>query len=58
MFNPNITRQAQEVIFTLRKMKYFHSKIFFNEISVECTASPKDYLYLDQNFDFNKHINL
>ena len=58
MLNPDITKQAQEVIFSRRTVKPFHPQVFFNEVPIERSVSQKHLsLYLDQKLDFSKHIN-
>ena len=58
MFNPDLTKQAQEVIFYRKIVKFFYSQVFFNEVPVERSVSQKHLgLHLDQKLDFSKHIN-
>ena len=58
MFNADITKQAQEVIFSRKTVKRFHPQVFFNEVPIERSVSQKDLgLHLDQKLDFSKHIN-
>ena len=58
MFNADITKQAQEVIFSRKTVKPFHPQVFFNEVPIERSVSQKDLgLHLDQKLDFSKHIN-
>ena len=58
MFNPDLTKQAQEVIFYRKIVKSFYSQVFFNEVPVERSVSQKHLgLHLDQKLDFSKHIN-
>ena len=58
MFNPDLTKQAQEVIFYRKTVKSFYSQVFFNEVPVERSVSQKHLgLHLDQKLDFSKHIN-
>ena len=58
MFNADITKQAQEVIFSRKTVKSFHPQVFFNEVPIEPSVSQKDLgLHLDQKLDFSKHIN-
>ena len=57
MFSPDLTNQAQEVIY-YRKTEIFSSPNFFNEVPVERSVSQKHLgLHLDQKLDFIKHIN-
>ena len=58
MFNSDLTRQAQEVIFSLKTVKPFYRQVFFNEVPVEHSVSKNHLgLHLDQKLDFSKHIN-
>ena len=58
MCNPDLTKQAQEVVFSRKTVKPFHSQVFFNQVPVECSVSQKHLdLDLDQKFDFSKNIN-
>ena len=54
MFNADITKQAQDVVFSLLTVKPFRSQVFFNEVPVKRSVFQK-YLgfHLDQKFDFN-----
>ena len=56
-FNPDLNKQAQEVIFSRKLKKSSHPKIFFNNAPVFC-ANWQKYLgmYLDETFNFNLHI--
>ena len=63
MFNPDLTKQAQEVIFSRKTVKPFHPHVFFNEVPVKRCVSQKKRkekdigLHLNQKLDFSKHIN-
>ena len=58
MFNPDITKLAQEVIFSRKTGKPFNPQVFFNEVPVERSVSQKHLgLHLDQKLDFGNHIN-
>ena len=35
-FNPDLNKQAQEVIFSRKLTKFYHPKIFFNNAPVFC----------------------
>ena len=57
MFSPDLTNQAQEVIY-YRKTEIFSSPNFFNEVPLKRSVSQKHLgLHLDQKLDFIKHIN-
>ena len=58
MLNPNLTKQAQEVVFSRKTEKSFHSQVSFNEVPVDRSVSQKHLgLHLDQKLDFRKQIN-
>ena len=57
-FNPDITKQTQEVIVFRTTVKPFHPQVFFNEVPVERSVSQRNLgIHLDQTLDFSKHIN-
>ena len=57
-FNPDITKQTQEVIDFRTTVKPFHPQVFFNEVPVERSVSQRNLgIHLDQTLDFSKHIN-
>ena len=54
MFNPNLTKQAQEVTFSRKTVKPFHPQVSINEVPVEHDVSQKHLdLHLDQKLDFS-----
>ena len=56
-FNPDPTKQAQKVIFSRKKTKKIHTKIFFNNIPVSKADSQKHLgLHLDSKLSFDNHI--
>ena len=56
-FNPDPTKQAQEVIFSRKTTKKIHPKIFFNNIPVSKANSQKHLgLHLDSKLSFDIHI--
>ena len=56
-FNPDPTKQAQEVIFSRMTTKKFHSKIFFNNIPVTKANSQKQLgMHLDSKLFLDIHI--
>ena len=58
MFNPDLTKQVQEVIFSRKTAKHFHLQVFFNEVPVERSVFLKHLgLHLDQKLEFSEHIN-
>ena len=56
-FNPDPTKQAQDVIFSRKTSKKIHPKIFFNNIPVSKVDSQKHLgLHLDSKLTFDIHI--
>ena len=57
LFNPDITKQAQEIIFSCKSTMLNYPTIFFNEPSVAHTSCQKHLgIYLDEKLNFNTHI--
>ena len=56
-FNPDPTKQAQEVIFSRKVIKPVHSNLIFNSKPVSQTLSQKHLgMVLDSKLNFNEHI--
>ena len=56
-FNPNPSRQAQEVIFTRKVKKVVHPPIFFSNKPVQQVSSQKHLSFiLDTSLTFYEHI--
>jgi len=56
-FNPDITKQAIEVIFSSKYKKPSHPPLFFNDIPVARKDSTKHLgMILDEKLTFKKHI--
>ena len=56
-FNPDVSKQAQEVIFSKRAKKIFHPTVVFNNIPVQCSTVEKHLgVDLDEKLNFNTHI--
>ena len=56
-FNPDPTKQAQEIIFRRKTTKKAHPKIFFNNIPVSKVDSQKHLgLHLGSKLSFEIHI--
>ena len=56
-FNPNLSKQAQEVIFTHKVKKVIHPPIFFNTKPVQQVSSQKHLdLILNTSLTFDEHI--
>ena len=56
-FNPDLNKQAQEVIFSRKLNKSSHPKIFFNNAPVVCANWPKHLgIFLEESVNFSHHI--
>ena len=59
IFNPDFSKQAQEVIFSRKTNKINHPATTFNTFPVARTPYQKHLgLYLDEKLNFNHHINV
>ena len=57
IFNPDLTNQAQEAIFSGKLNKLVHSNLTFNNSQVSQTESQKHLgLILDNKLNFNEHL--
>ena len=57
-FNPDPSKQAQEVIFSRKRLQVNHPDLYFNESIVEKTSSQKHLgVILDEKLSFKQHIN-
>ena len=57
IFNPDITKQAQEVIFSRKSKKADHPAVYFNDVPVEKISWQKHLgMHLDEKLSFNTHI--
>ena len=57
-FNPDISKQAHEVIFSLKRFIASHLPLTFNNIPVVQTNSQKHFgMQLDKKRNFEKHLN-
>ena len=57
LFNPDITKQAQEVIFSHKNTVLNHPTNFFNETPVAHTSCEKHLgMHLDEKINFNTYI--
>ena len=52
-FNPDLNKQAQEVIFSRKLNKSSHPKIFFNNAPVVCANLG---MFLNESVNFSYHI--
>ena len=56
-FNTDISKQAQEVIFSRKAVKASHPAVFFNDTPVACCSTHKHLgMYLDEKLNFGHHI--
>ena len=56
-WNPDLNKQAPEVIFSRKLSKSTHPKIYFNNAPVFCANSQKHLgMYLDESLSFTYHI--
>ena len=57
IFNPYISKQVQEVVFSRKTDKVNYILLTFNAIPVAQTSHQKHFgLYLDEEINFNHHI--
>ena len=57
-FNPDPSKQAQEVIFSRKLQKKNHNQVYFNHNSVKQVPSQKQLgMYLDTKLNFQEHLN-
>ena len=58
-FNPDTTKQAQEVIFSCKVKKTVHPPVLFNSASVSRTSSQKHLgIIFDNQLKFEDHIKM
>ena len=56
-FNPDIPKQAREVIFSRKAIKASHPAVFFNDIPVaHCSTHKHLGMYLDEKPSFGHHL--
>ena len=55
-FNPDPKKQAQEVIFSRKRVKDCHPSVFFNDTIVERSSQKHLGIHLDEKLDFNAHM--
>ena len=57
LFNPDVTKQAQEVIFSRKSNKTDHPVVYFNEAPIAKASCQKHLgMHLDEKLNFNTHI--
>ena len=55
-FNPDVSKQAREVILSKRTQKLFHPTVLFNNILVQPSTVQKHLVdYLDEKLNLNTH---
>ena len=55
--NPDLNKQAQEVVFSRKLNKSSHPKIFLNNAPVVCDSWQKHVgMFLDESLNFSYHI--
>ena len=56
-FNPDISKQAHEVIFSKKGVNDYHPVLYFNRTPVICCPYQKHLgIYLDKKLSFHQHI--
>ena len=56
-FNPGPKKQAQEIIFSRKRVKDCHPSVVFSDTIVERSTSQKHLdIHFDEKLDFNAHI--
>ena len=56
-FNPDISKQAQELIFSRKAVKASHPAVFFNDMPVpRCSTHKNLGINLDEKLNFSHHI--
>ena len=57
LFNPDVTEQAQEVIFSRKIKKTDHPVVYFNKAPVAKASCQKHLgMHLDERLNFNTHV--
>ena len=57
-FNPDITKQAQEIIFSRKKNNTSHPSLYFNNTPIQRKSVQKHLgLFLDEKLSFLEHID-
>ena len=58
-FNPDSTKQAQEVIFSRKAKEIFHLPLVFNNVSVSQSSSQKHLGVIpDSKLTFDEHLKM
>ena len=57
-FNPDVSKQSQEVIFSCKKNINNHPFVFFNNLQINKKITQNHFdLLLDEKLNFSQHIN-
>ena len=57
LFNPDISKQSQEVIFSRKNTEIHNLSFHFYKTPVDCTPFQNHLgMYLDERLDFNYHV--
>ena len=56
-FSPDVSKQAQEVVFSRKSYKLAHPPVFFNNVLVKrCFIQKHLGFHLDEKLKFNHHV--
>ena len=56
-FNPDVSKQAQEVVFSRKSHKLAHPPVLFNNVPVKrCSIQKHLGIHLDEKLNFNHHV--
>ena len=56
-FNPDVSKQAQEVVFSRKSHKLAHPPVLFNNVPVKrCSIQKHLGIHLDEKLHFNHHL--
>ena len=57
-FNPDLSKQATELLFSFKKNSQDHPSLFFNEsVVLKVNKQKHSGLTLDSKFSFERHVN-
>ena len=56
-FNPDVSKQAQEVVFSRESHKVAHPPVLFNNVPVKrCSIQKHLGIHLDEKSNLNRHV--
>ena len=59
LFNPDVTKKAQEIIFSRKKNDTSHPSLYFNNARIKRKSVQKQLgLFLDEKLSFLEHIDV